>query len=210
MGNAFEPVSLERVSLEMTVQNTIEFAEITGVRVQDNLVQPGETVEVTITLRPYGKNLTTITETITIPEDLQSERILLFVSDVNINKMFEASRAAATFQPQSLNQLIDLLGRQVGRNHVTLSLFQPKPGAVVQGQELPSPPVSMMTLLGSTRRSTGKNAMTQGRVLLRKNVPAPYVVSGYAMLELAVDHRTKSVAGESEESAKPIQGESSP
>jgi hypothetical protein len=209
MGNAFEPVSLERVSLEMTVKDVIEFAEITGVRVQDNLVQPGEAVEATISLRPYGKDLTTITETITIPEDLQSERILLFVSDVNINNMFEFSRAAATFQPQSLNQLIDLLGRQVGRNHVMLSLFQPKPGAVVQGQELPSPPVSMMALIGSTKRA-GKNAMTQGRVLLRQNVPTPYVVSGYAMLELVVDHRTKSVAGESEESAKPIQGESSP
>jgi hypothetical protein len=208
MGNNFEPVSLEQVSLEITVKNTIQFAEIVGFRVQDNMVRPGETVETTVSLRPYGKDLTTITETITIPEDLQQEKIYLLVSDVNFNNMFEASRAAAKFQPQNLDQLMELLGKQVGRNYIVMSLFQMKPGAVVQGQELPSPPVSMMTLIRSTKRYAGKSTLTQGRILMQKNVPTQYLVSGYGILELVVNHSDKGVAVETEESTKPIQGES--
>ena len=187
MNNKFEPISLEQVSLEMTIKDTLQFAEIVGVRVRDNIVSPGEDVEVTITLRPYGKELTTVTETVTIPEDIQQGSLQLLVCDANVSTTIEAIRANAKFQPQNLSQLKQLLSEKVSRNTIVISLLQLKPGAVVQGQELPSPPVSMMTIMNSTGRYAGKNSLTRGRILNRKYVPTHYVIAGCTALELLVD-----------------------
>lgn len=211
MKNRFEAVFLEGVSLDITVKNTIQSAEIVGVRVRDNVVRPGEVLEATLFLRSYGGELTTLTERITIPEDLQQERIQLLVCDVNVTNMFNMARATAKYRPQDLHQLINLFNERIGQNHIVISLFQMKAGAVVQGQELPSPPVSMMTLIGSTKRYAGKNSLTGGRILQRKNVPTQYVVSGCAVLELIVNHSDRdSEDVNADEVAQPMQGESSP
>jgi hypothetical protein len=210
MNNGFTPVSLEEVALDITIKDTIQFAEIVGVRIQNNIVRPGDVVEATISLRPYGGELTTITERITIPEDLQRGKIQLLICDVNITNLFESARAAAKFRPQNLDQLIELLGEQVSQNHIVMSLLQLKPGMVVQGQELPAPPVSMMTLMGTTKRYAGKNNLTRGRILLRKEIPTQYIVSGCAVLELTVNHSDRGVDADADEIAKPIQGESLP
>ena len=52
MNNRLEPVSIEKVSLDMDVKSAISPAEIVGVRVRDHIIHPGEDVEVTITPAP--------------------------------------------------------------------------------------------------------------------------------------------------------------
>lgn len=210
MNNRFEPVSLERVSLEMTVKNMLQVAEVMGVRVRNNVVSPGENVEATIILRPYNQELITVTETVAIPEDIQSGRIHLVVCDANITTAFDMARAGAKFQVRNLSQLTQLLRERVGRNTIVLSLFQPKPGAVVQGQELPSPPMSMMTLMTSTGRYVGKNSLTRGRILMRTSVPTQYVISGCTALELIVDHTATGRNVFVEEHDELRQGEKTP
>jgi hypothetical protein len=212
MNNSFTPVSLEEVSLDITIKDAIQSAEIVGVRIQNNVVRPGEVVEATISLRPYGEEeLITVTERIAIPEDLQRGKIQLLICDVNITNLFESARASAKFQPQNLDQLIELLGEQISQNHIVMSLLQLKPGMVVQGQELPSPPVSMMTLMGTTKRYAGRSNLTRGQILLRKEIPTQYIVSGCAVLELTVNHSDKGTdVVDTDESAKPIQGERLP
>ena len=188
MRNQFKPIHLEHVSLEISVKESLQLAEIVGVRVRDNVVNPGETLEVYITLRPYGKEQTTVAETITIPEDIRQGTLQLLVCDANVNTAVEAARARATLQPQNFSQLKQLLHDQPSQNHIIMSLLQLKPGAVVQGRELPSPPVSMIALMDSTARSTGKNTLTRGKILTRNYVPTHYVIAGSSALELKVDH----------------------
>jgi hypothetical protein len=126
-----------------------------------------------------------------------------------MTNLVEAARARARFQPQSLNQLIKLLEEQVSQNHIVMSLLQLKPGMVVQGQELPSPPVSILSLMGTTKRYTGKNSLTRGRILVRKDVPTQYIVSGCTVLELTVNHSDRGVDVDADDvAAEPIQGES--
>jgi hypothetical protein len=208
MNNNFTPVALEEVSLEMTIKNTIQQAEIVGVRIQDNIVRPGDVVEAAISLQPYGKERTIITKRITIPEDLQQEKIQLLICDVNITNLVEVARATAKFRPQNLDQLIALLEEQVSQNHIVMSLLQLKPGMVVQGQELPSPPVSMLSLMETTKRYSGQNSLTRGRILVREDVPTQYIVSGCEVLELTVNHSDRGVdADAGEVAAEPMQGE---
>lgn len=208
MQNRFEAVSLERVAVEMQISNTIQAAELVGIRVPRNIVRPGEVIQVAADLRPYGQELVTLTESLTIPEDVHQEKLQLLVCDPSIARMFNTARAAAAFQPQSFPQLLEFFRQQISQDHLVMSLFQAKPGLVVRGRELPAPPVSMMTLKGRTERSTGKNSLTLGRIVRRTQLPTPYVVSGYAVLELTVNHYNTAVDETAESHIdQPTQGE---
>jgi len=188
LNNKFEPVELEHVSLEITVKESIQFAEIVGVRVRNNVVKAGDIVEANITLRPYNDELITVSEEIRIPEDIRQSRLQLMICDAKLGTSIETMRARAKFQPQNLSQLRELLQDNISRNTIVMSLLQLKPGAVVLGRELPAPPISMLTLMSSSARHAGKNSLTRGRLLEKKRIPTHYVISGCTALELVVNH----------------------
>lgn len=204
--NSFTPVAIEHIALDISVEHTVQDAEIVGLRIGRNEVHPGETVDATILLQPYGEAQTTMDTQLVIPEDLQQERVILLACDTKTTTALEAARASGKFQPQDLNQLITLFNDQVSADHLVLSLLQLRPGVVVQGRELPSPPLSMMSVMGTTTRSSGATSLTRGRMLVSKNLPTQYVVSGCAMLELTVDHSSERADG-AYEAVAPSQGE---
>ncbi len=204
LNNQFKPVELERVSLEMTVSHDIRSAELVGARIENDVVRAGETLEVMLDLRPYGEDeLLTLVERVTVPDMLQDEVVQLLMCDANATTMFEVSRATGKFQPQSVEQLITLFNEQISANNLVLSLLQIQPGLVVEGRELPSPPLSMLTLMGTSRRSSTKTSITRGRVLMRKSIPTSYVLNGCTALGLRVDHS----GGNSSEIVNPMQGD---
>jgi hypothetical protein len=196
LNNPFTPVALQRVSLDMTVAHEIRKADLVGIRIEHDVVRAGEIMDIAIDLQPYGhREVHTFVERLTIPETLQQEPVQLVVCDVNMTNLIEVARATGKFQPQSLEQTIALLNERASQHQFVLSLLQIKPGLVVQGRELPSPPLSMMTLMGTSKRHTGPNSMTRGRVLVKKYVPTPYVISGCTALPLLVDHSGEYRAG---------------
>lgn len=202
--NPFAPVTLEQVSVEMTVTHDIRSAELVGVQIEHDVVQAGETLDVMMTLRPYGDEpALTIVEPITVPEILQNELVQLVVCDANASTMLDVGRAAEKYQPRSVDHLIRLLNERMQANQIVVSLLHIQPGLVVEGRELPSPPLSMLTLMGASRRASTHTSMTRGRILLRKQIPTSYVVNGCAALPLRVNHS----GGNPDDIVYPMQGE---
>jgi hypothetical protein len=194
LNNPFTPVALERASLEMTVSHEIQAAELVGARIETDVVRAGETVEVMLDVRPYdGEGIETIVEQITIPEVLQDELVQLMICDAATTTMIEMGRATGKFQPQNVEQLITLFNEQMRQDQIVLSILQIKPGLVVEGRELPSPPLSMLKLMATARRSSTNTSLTRGRLLLQKHIPTPYVISGCTALGLRVDHSGGSI-----------------
>ena len=111
----------------------------------------------------------------------------MFACDANMTTGFETLRAQAKFQPQTIEQLKERLQEKISNNTIVLSLFHMKPGAVVQGQELPAPPVSMLSLMSSSRKYAGKNSLTRGSIIARQSILTHYNISGCTILSLMVD-----------------------
>lgn len=207
INNILEPITVKKVSVGMTVKDSLQFAEIVGLRVQNNIVSPGEEIEATISLRPYGEKVITITEVLAIPEDVPQGSLQLLACDANVIAAFETIRAQAKFQPQTLAQLKKILQEKVSRSTIVLSLFQLRPGAIIQGQELPSPPASMIAMMSSTGRYVGKNSLTRGRIIARKDIPTHYNISGCTTLEVIVDGNIPDYDGYSAEHSDSKEGE---
>ena len=206
INNSLEPVSFEKVSLDMTIKNALTSAEIVGVRVRKHIVHPGDDVEAAITLRPYGQKELTIAGRLNIPEDMPQGGLQLFACDADMTSSLELIRAQAKFQPQTVKQLKERLQEKISHNTLVLSLFHLKPGAIVQGQELPAPPVSMISLMSSSRKYSGQNSLTRGSIIAHQAIPTQYNISGCTVLSLIVDgHLADSVQAAEDAEALPAE-----
>ena len=185
--NKFEPVKLNKVSLEMTVRHATQTADIVGISLPEETYRPGEQVETRLTLQPYNQEAVSISETMTIPQETPRGMLVLFACDADATTMIETMRAQARYMPQDLEQLRQILQETVSRNTIVLSLLDMKPGAIIQGQEFPSPPLSVTAMMASGPRLSARNSLTRGRILARKQIPTEFIVSGCAALPIEVD-----------------------
>ncbi|GAK49730.1 hypothetical protein U14_00954 [Candidatus Moduliflexus flocculans] len=185
--NKFKPVHVSKVSVEMTVRHATQTAEIIGIAVKKDLFRPGETVDAMLTLQPYNQEAVSLLHTLTIPQETPRGALILFACDADATTMIETMRAQAKYMPQDLEQLTRLLRDAVSRNTLVLSLLDLKPGVVIQGQEFPSPPLSMTAMMASSSHSYAKNSLTRGRILARTYLATDFVMSGCVALPIQID-----------------------
>ena len=186
IGNQYEKIDVERIDLDVKMEDKRKTAAIEAVRIGKNRYRPGEKVEVTMRLRPYLEEPIIQTGTITIPEDAPEGLTTLLAISPNLYEGWQQARAPLNYQPTNINQLIKLLQREENNSDIILELFVPKMGMTVQGEEFPELPVSMLSVM-STPTQSGESGPTRGTTLHFERVTTPYVVSGSRFLRFTVD-----------------------
>ena len=186
IGNQYEKIDVERIDLDVKMEDKRKTAVIEAVRIDKNRYRPGEKIEVTMRLRPYLEAPIIQTGTITIPEDAPEGLTTLLTISPNLYEGWQQARAPLNYQPTNINQLIKLLQREENNSDIILELFVPKVGMTVQGEEFPELPVSMLSMM-STPTQSGEGGPTRGTTLHFEKVSTPYVVSGSRFLRFTVD-----------------------
>ena len=186
IGNQYEKIDVERIDLDVKMEDKRKTAVIEAVRIDKNRYRPGEKIEVTMRLRPYLEAPIIKTGTITIPEDAPEGLTTLLAISPNLYEGWQRARAPLNYQPTNINQLIKLLQREENNSDIILELFVPKVGMTVQGEEFPDLPVSMLSVM-STPTQSGEGGPTRGTTLHFEKVTTPYVVSGSRFLRFTVD-----------------------
>ena len=186
IGNQYEKIDVERIDLDVKMEDKRKTAVIEAVRIDKNRYRPGEKIEVTMRLRPYLEAPISQTGTITIPEDAPEGLTTLLAISPNLYESWQRARAPLNYQPTNINQLIKLLQREESNSDIILELFVPKVGMTVQGEEFPELPVSMLSVM-STPTQSGEGGPTRGTTLHFEKVATPYVVSGSRFLRFTVD-----------------------
>ena len=186
IGNQYEKIDVERIDLDVKMEDKRKTAIIEAVRIDKNRYRPGEKIEVTMRLRPYLEAPIIQTGTITIPEDAPEGLTTLLAISPNLYEGWQQARAPLNYQPTNINQLIKLLQREENNSDIILELFVPKVGMTVQGEEFPELPVSMLSVM-STPTQSGEGGPTRGTTLHFEKISTPYVVSGSRFLRFTVD-----------------------
>ena len=183
--NKLEGASLQRLSLNISVENRRRRALISSARAGKQIVRPGEEVPVTVFLEPYRGEERTLSITIRVPDDAPEGRLVLQISDAAFSTKWEQNRAPHRFKFNNLSQLLDMLGELERNDQLIVKLVTARSGVVIKGQELPSLPPSALAVLRGSQRS-GEGGMTHELVLAQKSLPTDYVLSGHIALPLTV------------------------
>ena len=184
--NPYAKVKIKSVNLDVKIEDKRRTAQILTARLDKNVYRPGEEVKMTFTLRPYLEQPITLTGTITIPKDTPDGVILLRAMNSGSYQSRQRSRAPGVFSPRNINQLVKLLERIEPNTNIIMELSVPQSGLTVQGEEFSDLPISVMSVMNTATR-LGERGYTFGTSLHTNKVETDYIISGSAVMSIAVD-----------------------
>lgn len=189
--NTYTKVHIEKVDLDIKIEDKRRTAGIQSLRVDKLRYRPGETVAVEITLQPYLEMPIILTGTITIPKDTPDGLVMLLAANGNFYQSWQRSRAPYNFRYRNINQLVELLKREENNSNIILELSVPQPGLTVQGEEFSNLPPSVMSVMNTAKQVVGNSGYTSGTALHVDKVSTDYVISGSGIIRFVVDRNAE-------------------
>jgi len=187
LSNDFEPVELEGVDLSITTSEQPQTVTLERVWLESTRPKAGTTVPLKLSLRTYRGEEVTRTVPIDIPANATGTLSVL-VTDGTRLAQIEGRDVPSAGQVNDIPQMIRLLNRTKKNNRLYVRLMNQDPGAVVNGERLPSLPPSVLAVLESDR-SGGTFSPLRHATLGEWEVATDAAVSGSRTLTINLNQR---------------------
>ena len=178
--NPFEPVVLDRMDVDVRVEYRRDVAEIVGVAMPTQEVHAGDTVDLRVTMRPYGGSEYVETVPVIVPRTVAGQQVKVEVAT-------GALVHPDVPQAESLRGYIDNLRKAYGASSIVVTLQTPDDGASLRGrliQGLPESALDTLRPANQTRRADSYH------IADRTVYPAKQLVSGRQDLTIQVKDDT--------------------
>ena len=187
LNNDFEKVSVEKVDLKVTSQETVQTATLQRAWVErSGPLRPGATVPVKVLLRTYRGEDRLETIPLTIPPTAPAGTYTLLVTDAAALTAFEQREMRQPFVARDLDQLIRAINGLRRGDRIYARLLRPVEGAIVAGEYLPSLPASVLSVLGAAEQGSSVVPIRTAAVW-DSELATDYAVSGSRTLTLVVE-----------------------
>jgi hypothetical protein len=147
--NPFAPANLDRIDIDVDVDFKADVAELVGVSLNSDELQPGSRPNLYVTLRPYAGQEYVKAIPFDVPRALAGQTVKVVVTAGNLAKPDVAP-------PESLGGLIDNLRKSYSASAIVVGLETPDEGVTLRGSVIPDLPGSVIDTLrpgASTRRA---------------------------------------------------------
>ncbi len=183
--NRFEPVRLDSLHAEISVEEGLDQAVLTSIRVEPTMAAPGEEVQVEMSIRPTRQKPETRRVTLRIPPGTPPGDLTVRACNGPDTDKWDRERAPETFDPQSLDNLLGLLSRERRGDQLFVQLYRDAKGVTVHGREISQAPQSVLDVLGGGTKS-GETGPVKGTTLTEVTLSTGRVVSGCEQTTLTV------------------------
>ncbi len=177
LGDRFRPSRLDSTRVNVRVEEGIDEAALIGIRVSPASVAAGDSIDVDLSLRRSSKLIETRRVRIRIPPSAPQGDLTVRVCDAAETDRWETQRAPELFQPETFDQLANLIESERSADRIYVQLYRAAGGAIVGGREISQAPSSVLQVLGSSPKS-GESATTKGATLAEIALPLGHVVRG--------------------------------
>jgi hypothetical protein len=187
MTSEFPDLKVEDIDLSIDSLDELRTATIEQVWSTKSEVRPGDHLEVTALLRlPQGATLT-VKIPVVVPESVTEKMLSLVVGGGGSINAMELRFSALVGVPRDSQQLVRALNRMRRNNHVYGLLMSPQRSFVMQGDEYPSPPPSLLQTFMSDS-AAASSAVFSGTSVVGdfETKPTPYAIRGQKTLILKV------------------------
>jgi hypothetical protein len=185
LDSEYRSVRITGIDLVLGTSDERRTARLLRAWVGRDRVRAGETVQVSVGLKPFRGPEVTRDLTLTLPAELPPGRLILQVGDA-LTLARSDSESSDDFVPRDLKQLIFLINRLRRNDRLYAILTRADNGLVFQGERLPNLPPSMAEVMG--RPQTRGNVQ---RVLYRgvaeESLSLPYAIEGYRLISIDVE-----------------------
>jgi len=187
LGTTFPDLRIEGIDLEIVSRNEKREATIEQVWSSKSEVRPGEHIEVTAVLRTPSGEAVVKKIPVDIPESVSDKALSLVVGSGSTINSLQRRLSPLTTTPRDLRQMVRALNRMRRNNRLYALLMAPQRSFVLQGDEYPSPPPSLVqTFLADP--SVSSRVVLSGTSVVGdfETDPSPYTIRGQETLLLKV------------------------
>ena len=185
MTNDLEKVDLRDVDITLTSYEEPRMATIERVWLDEVRPRAGRTVPLKVLLRSYRGDEEIKTVPVEIPVNAPST-VSLLVSDGATLARWEQRELKKPGQPETVAQMIRSLNTARRNNRLYVRLVADEPGAVVQGETLPSLPPSVLAVLEADKNG-GSFVPLRNAVLGAWELPSDKAISGSRILTVRLE-----------------------
>ena len=183
LNSGFNDTVVERVSLSITSVDARNKGQLDRLWIDRTEVRRGEKVEVQAFARTENGGEYVERIGVEIPADAPIGPLRVIVGDGGV---LQASEPRTAIIPKSLGHLVRELNKLRKTDRLYIRLERAESGVVINNEELPSLPPSVLATLGSDR-TVGGYTLTRATAIYEKELPpADFIVSGQRTLTINV------------------------
>ena len=186
--NAFEPVDVEAIELSISLREDRRSATVNRIWYDRASARPGETITLTVALKPYRGPEVLEQLKFTVPPGTLPGPVTLVVGDAPSVDSQEAVAIQGANRPRSLAQMVRVLNDIRRSDRLYLQATRPVEGALLNGEPMPSLPPSVLQVL-SSKQARGDVIKLDRALILETFKPVDYVVSGSHRVQIQVRSR---------------------
>ena len=184
LNSGLEKVDVHKIDLEVTSSDIRSGGTLTRLWVDKTEVKRGETIE----LQAFARNDSgaEFVERIPleIPADAPAGQLLVVVGDGTTLSTGEIR--GAEFAPKDLGQLVRAINKLKKNNRLYAKVMRPGGGAVVNNEEMPTLPPSVLATLGSPRTSGGFIPLSVATLTEQELPQSQFVITGQQAIAITV------------------------
>jgi hypothetical protein len=187
LSSAFPDLRVESIDLSVVARNEKRVATLEQVWCSKSEVSPGDRIELTAVLRSPSGEAITQKIPVEIPESVSDKTLSLVVGSGSTLNLLQMRFSPLTVSPRDLFQLVNALNRTRRNNRLYALLMAPQRSFIMQGDEYPSPPPSLIqTLLADPGVASSITLSGTSVVGDFETKPIPYTIRGQKILLLRV------------------------
>jgi hypothetical protein len=187
LGSGFDAVELQGIELEVTSSDSRSTGVLNRVWIDRTEVRRGETIEIQAFARNDNGSEFVERIPVEIPADAPVGQLVVIVGDgASVTQTELRAQAAADFVPKDLGQLVRAINRLKKNNRLYIKVMRPTSGALVNNEEMPTLPPSVMATLGSQRTSGGYAPISVATLVERELAPSKFLIVGQESITVNV------------------------
>ncbi len=185
LNNEYRPVQIDGINLILGFTDERRTARVERAWVSKDRVRAGETVQVSVSIKPFRGPEVTRQIDMRIPDEVQPGRLILQVGDGLALARAEDGEDD-DFSPRDLRQLIWLINHLRSNDKVYAVLTRSDNGILFQGERLPNLPPSVAQVMVRPQ-TRGNYVRLWYRGVAEEAIDTGYMLTGYKLLSIDVE-----------------------
>ena len=186
--NKFKAAEIEQINLNLEVVPGQNLVSINSVWCDKSQIEPGQSLELIISLQRAKGTETSLRRQIHIPKTLSTTQLRILVSSASELTKNEIQTMRQKYIPTSFDQIIKILGRRRKNNNLYIQVRARDHGVIIGGEEFETLPPSILTIMNS-RRFSGETSKLRERIIFEEAIPIDCEVIGAKSISVRVDKR---------------------
>lgn len=187
LNSGFDAVDIGSIEVDVTSSDSRSTGVLSRVWIDKTEARRGETIELQVFARNDNGSEYVERVPVEIPADAPTGPLVVVVGDgASVNQTELRAQAASEFLPKDLSQLVRAINKLKKNNRLYVKVIRQTTGAIVNNEEMPALPPSVMLTLGSQRTSGGYTPLSVSTLTERELPPSKFLIVGQEAITINV------------------------